>query len=371
MKGFRHFNIAILLPLVLATSPALAQAQLYATTIGTKNEYLCQIDTNKKILLSKLADRGTYEAIDSAAELARISTLLRSYRSQITAAQSLLKKIRSRIQQNSLKKKIVTLTSRVAKLTTFSRGIRSCIAKVSVLSSIEDDPCRVIQTSALSDTPPLAEIALGKTCTTSTSAVVSMDLYAASGESLGACSGSVIGPRSILTAAHCLTDGVNEITTRVGSKKFTSSSLFVHPGYDEESEDLQSHDLGVITFDTDLPLQPLGLAFGINVSRGEHIIIAGFGEDERGNAGTLKSARAKVNAVASTGIEILFSARGSTGNTCMGDSGGPLLVKRNSDWLIAGVTSNGDTEFCGESDVSRFGNIAAASNMAFIEAHLH
>jgi secreted trypsin-like serine protease len=70
--------------------------------------------------------------------------------------------------------------------------------------------------------------------------------------------------------------------------------------------------------------------------------------------------------------ELLIEARydGTTGsNSCNGDSGGPLFVKRGEQWYLAGDTSNGDAAKCGVtegSDISRWANINAPSNRAFI-----
>ena len=94
-----------------------------------------------------------------------------------------------------------------------------------------------------------------------------------------------------------------------------------------------------------------------NLNVGENAIIAGYGVDENGNAdaSTLKAGNVIIGDVSSYGISTFYD--GSGANTCFGDSGGPIFVNRNNEWLLAGVTSNGESENCGVGDRSNYANL--------------
>lgn len=76
----------------------------------------------------------------------------------------------------------------------------------------------------------------GATCTVGNSPVVELELLAG-GSSEGWCSGTALTKRAVLTAAHCLTDGVTSVKVHAGSTAIQSSSIHYHPGYDSSSDE--------------------------------------------------------------------------------------------------------------------------------------
>jgi len=226
-----------------------------------------------------------------------------------------------------------------------------------------DSACSVVGgTSGLT-----ARIINGSACTVGNSPVVEVLVLDSFGSPLGSCSGTALTARAVLTAAHCFLDnpGGAQIITGVGT--FTASSFHVHPGYSSgfRATD-EENDIAIVLLGQDLPTRTVALLGSNDLTAGETGIIAGYGLDENGGAGTLRAGNITLNQATAHSVVALFNGSGS--NTCSGDSGGPFLVKRGSTWVIAGVTSNGLLVNCGAGDESRFANTTHPDNLSFIRS---
>ena len=177
----------------------------------------------------------------------------------------------------------------------------------------------------------------GSECPTSNTSVVKLNLRDRYGVQLGYCSGTVISPRAVVTAAHCLDGDVASVLVYTGSgDQVTASSFQVHPRYSDSGG--PAYDVAIVLTPQDLGRTPIPLLFSRDGRVGETAVIAGWGIDQSGSGGAIVRAGLNtVSAVNATHLETAYSA--STSSVCYGDSGGPLLVSEGGAWAIAGVSS--------------------------------
>ncbi|HET7617368.1 MAG TPA: trypsin-like serine protease [Gemmatimonadaceae bacterium] len=196
--------------------------------------------------------------------------------------------------------------------------------------------------SAIGATPIAATaIVNGTACASSSSSVVRVEFTDKNGHDAGACSGTVIGARAVLTAGHCVVDSAAaRVSLGTGATRAVVS-LAVHDAY--KADRSSPLDLGVVIVRDPLPRSPVPVLFSRQARTGEAAIIAGWGLDEHQSGDALHAALTTIAGV-SDFLESDFSA--ADGSVCQGDSGGALLLAQNGAWTLGGVISSGSTSAC-------------------------
>lgn len=211
-------------------------------------------------------------------------------------------------------------------------------------------------------------------------------------ENMAVCTGTLIAPNIVLTAAHCISTKAQNLRVvfglnmdeMLGAREpdikdmyvHNVSAVKVHPQWDMEENEQKSsdwHDLAVLKFRGEAPegFVPAEFLTDLDVLKpGVTAYVAGYGvnsvESRNGSAdekpqmgeepfcddkgcvfvkftgdGLLRWAQAPIATVESTELRLDEAQAG----TCGGDSGGPAFVLKDGKFQLFGVTSRGSL-FC-------------------------
>jgi V8-like Glu-specific endopeptidase len=153
----------------------------------------------------------------------------------------------------------------------------------------------------------------------------------------GICTATLVGTKTVLTAAHCV-DGVSSATFKVGGKTYSATKAVKHGSYVKAV--LNAYDVAVVV----LAQQVTGVA-PAPLSKtapqvGEAITVVGYGITKSGltDSGTKRVAKNAVSKVYNQYFRYSGAGNGA-GNVCQGDSGGPTFRQEGGREVVIGVHS--------------------------------
>jgi V8-like Glu-specific endopeptidase len=206
----------------------------------------------------------------------------------------------------------------------------------------------------------------GVQCSTPNAPVVLINLRDSDGNLVGACSGTVIAARAVLTAAHCVDAPTASARIFTGTgPQIDAASVRGFPGYHEGDSSIP--DVGVLRFSQDLGTSIIPLLLSRDARVGETAVIAGWGRDQAQGGSTLRAGSTTISNVGPVLLQTEFSSTNSS--VCPGDSGGALLISEAGAWSVAGVISANSTTSCAFGS-NFYANLRNAQASAFILAQV-
>ena len=185
-------------------------------------------------------------------------------------------------------------------------------------------------------------------------------VYAMAGQKGAICTGEVVSPHVVMTAAHCVDPATvgNGFTFQIFLGTDANSPQVVagaSPWYSVKSTDYDhafdpnqlqgGHDIAVVITNKALPVPPLTfsqIAPGVD-DRGADLRLVGYGVDNGADQnGQSAGTKRQVTTQLGDWDDLLLYFGDANHNTCEGDSGGPAFLTRNGKEVIIGITSFGD-----------------------------
>jgi secreted trypsin-like serine protease len=151
------------------------------------------------------------------------------------------------------------------------------------------------------------------------------------------CTATVIGPRVILTAAHCRYGAIARFT--ISGRSYTAELVRPRNFENRDSNSISDLALGYVSSEIE-NVKPVTV--GGSARSGTQVLLFGYGchTTNRRNDGKLRRGTNVIQSASGQRFKIYSSATGTA--ACYGDSGGPSFLRTGSKLQQIGVHSRGN-----------------------------
>jgi secreted trypsin-like serine protease len=230
--------------------------------------------------------------------------------------------------------------------------------------------------AAASPTSPAAtnaeRIANGTPCTDLNKSPVVVVIKNYPDGSAGLCSGTLVTPSKVLTAAHCLAGAASvDVYYGATTDKFafaSSSGWSIAPNYTTLSNGAKINDVGIININKTLSLPSMPILVSSAPQAGQKVAIFGFGVTAGGieDYGVLRAGAMTIAGIDNERIYANYESGSS--DVCSGDSGGPMVLQVGNQQTVVGTTSYGTSASCAVGEQSVFMNLQSPNIQNFLRS---
>lgn len=179
-----------------------------------------------------------------------------------------------------------------------------------------------------------------------------MAMLSFQGQQGARCTATLITPRLLIAAAHCITEtpgferhifpGDND-RNGAAMGMLAIKAVITNPAY---TAPRQGNDFCIIVLETPLPIRPMRLnRAALTGAQGKTIRYVGYGISVVGNLGSGGVKRQNTAPLAQVS-NLLLTIGPNANQSCEGDSGGPMLLDMGDGEVIIGINSFVDAPAC-------------------------